>query len=122
MARNTNQVRVKLNKLLWGSKSNAKKKKLVIDIDLEYLHTLYIGSGGICPMTGVKMQTVKGTRKKMNSFAMSIDRIDSDKGYIKGNVRLVSTWYNNAKAHLTDEVTIAMAKRLIERSDQADVA
>tara|TARA_A100000164_G_C21390207_1_gene532807 strand:- start:123 stop:491 length:369 start_codon:yes stop_codon:yes gene_type:complete len=122
MARETDQIRVKLNKLLWGSKAKAKKKNLDIDIDLEYLHTLYIGSGGICPMTGVKMQTSKGTRKERNSMAMSIDRIDSDVGYIKGNVRLVSTWYNNAKAHLTDEMTITMAKRLIDRSDQTDVA
>lgn len=44
----------------------------------------------------------------------SIDRIDCTKGYIKGNVRIVSWWANRLKSNLTLEQIEALYKYIKE--------
>ena len=57
--------------------------------------------GLCCPKLGIQMTYIAGkNRVKTN---ISIDRIDSKKGYEKGNVQFVSNIYNNMKQHYTDE-------------------
>jgi|TARA_B110000259_G_C13940318_1_gene372501 hypothetical protein len=109
----TNNVTSRINKLYHSSKTNSIKKTLQFNITTDYLETLYIGCQGRCPFTGIKLDPVSGTIAERNPKGISIDRIDSSQGYVKGNVRLVSTWYNNAKAAGTDEFIVEMSKRLV---------
>ena len=46
-----------------------------------------------CPVLGVKL-TEPGTNSKDNPYGPSVHRIDSSKGYVKGNVMVVS-WRAN---------------------------
>lgn len=108
----------KLNELKNGAKSRATKKGLDFNLTDEYLETLYIGTQGFCPMTGIVMEWEAGTRAERNLNSVSLDRIDNSKGYVKGNVRLVSTWYNNARNHSSDEYFLKMAKAFVERSER----
>ncbi|WP_157272528.1 hypothetical protein [Azonexus hydrophilus] len=51
-----------------------------------------------CPVLGVKLDVsiaVIGTR---NQFAPSLDRVDNSKGYVKGNVRVISWKANQLKS------------------------
>ena len=47
---------------------------------------------------------------------LQIDRIDNNKGYVKGNIRLLCHWINNAKStygdELLDEFVLARAEVL----------
>lgn len=54
----------------------------------------------ICPILGLKL--VKGDGYLPN--AMSLDRIDNTKGYIPGNVRVISRKANIMKSDLTIEL------------------
>lgn len=57
-----------------------------------------------CPYTGVPFDYAllsKGTR---NPWAPSLDRIDSTKGYVPGNVEITSVWWNTAKSDWTPAV------------------
>lgn len=74
------------------------------DIDLEYLRELWEQQSGICPITGwnLILRTTTDNRCKQIKDA-SLDRIDSSKGYIKGNVRFVSCMANIAKNNWSDE-------------------
>lgn len=54
----------------------------------------------VCPIFGVPMVKNRG-RWQNNSF--SLDRVDSSKGYVKGNVRVISWWANNLKSNMTIE-------------------
>lgn len=108
----------KLNELKNGAKSRATKKGMDFDLTDEYLETLYIGTQGFCPMTGIVMEWEAGSRAERNLNAVSLDRIDNSKGYVKGNVRLVSTWYNNARNHSSDDYFLGMAKAFVQRAEK----
>jgi hypothetical protein len=111
----TDAVKTRLTKVYHTSKSNAEKKQLQFNIDKDYLEILYIGCQGRCPFTGVELDPETGTVSVRNPLGISLDRIDSEKGYIKGNVRIVSTWYNNAKQAWSDDFMFEMAKKLTSR-------
>lgn len=74
------------------------RKKFVSDLDLEYLKKLWEQQNGKCPYTQVclKLPNTTGDRVSELDFA-SLDRIDSTKGYLKGNVQFVSLFINFAK-------------------------
>lgn len=109
------KVKTRLNKVFHSTKKSAKQKELDHSVTTEYLETLFMGCQGFCPITGIKLDTDSGTIAVRNPRGISLDRIDSTKGYVPGNVRIVSTWYNNAKGAWDDEFVQQMAQRMIDR-------
>jgi len=106
----------RLTKLFHSAKSHAKKKKVPFNIDKDYLETLWIGCGGYCPVTGIKLESDAGTIQNRNPRGASLDRIIPSKGYAKGNVRIVSSFYNNAKHSYSDAETLNFMKLVVERA------
>jgi hypothetical protein len=77
-----------------------KIKKKEVSIDEKYLKELWNSQDGICPYTKLKMVLPKNTNRIHNSRTLiraSLDRIDSSKGYIDGNVEFVCYGINLAK-------------------------
>jgi hypothetical protein len=70
-----------------------------IDITLDYLYAVGERQNWRCVATGVPLEFTRGgTRwggKWCNPRSCTIDRINNDKGYVKGNVQLL-TWEANA--------------------------
>jgi len=56
-----------------------------------------------CPVLKIKLET--GTRRN-NQNAPSIDRIDNNKGYVKGNIMVMSVRANKLKKDATMEELI----------------
>jgi len=94
-------------------RKRSKTNGLSFDLTSEYLEQLWDECGGICPMTGNPM--LKKSERN-DPFVVCIDRIIPDKGYIKGNVRLVSLWYNTARSNWGDDFTLEMCQRVVERA------
>jgi hypothetical protein len=44
-----------------------------------------------------------GDLQNKNPYRTSVDRIDNNRGYVQGNVRLLTHWANNAKSTWPDE-------------------
>lgn len=85
--------------LLHTAKSRAKKKGFEFDISIE---DIIIPE--ICPVLGIPLfirQGGSGIDKNPNN--PSLDRIDSNKGYIKGNVKVISWRANDLKKNGTLE-------------------
>lgn len=79
-------------------KKNVKNKNLEFDLDLEYLKHLWENQKGICPFSKIKMVLFPTCNKtEFKPDAASLDRIDSSKGYVKGNVQFVCLSINYAK-------------------------
>lgn len=88
------------------ARSQAEHRKWDWDLPVHVLWDIYANQDGKCAVTGVKLSHLKGTQRHKNPWAISIDRIDSDLGYIPQNVRLVCHWYNNAKNTWDDQVCL----------------
>lgn len=76
------------------------------NITLEYLKELWEKQSGLCPFTGWELILPKGSSYSGDPNSMyraSIDRIDNDKGYVKGNVRFISVIANYCRNTFTDE-------------------
>lgn len=84
---------------------NAKKRFKEFNLTLEDLKQVWEQQNGICPYTGLKLYlptwNKKGSCEQLWCRA-SLDRIDSSKGYVVGNVQFVSTPINFMKSTMSD--------------------
>lgn len=98
-----------------------KERNLEYDIDLNYLQELWEQQNGICPFTKQKLElkTHSKTQNTVNRpYQASIDRIDNNKGYIKGNIRFVSLMYNFCRNVFTDEQVLEFCKQVVENHNE----
>lgn len=87
-----------LHKRFYDSKVRAKKIKKDFDITLDYLLELYDKQKGLCFYTH---RPLKGSIN--DRMSISIDRIDSSKGYIKENIVLCGKIINSMKSDMSLE-------------------
>jgi len=84
--------------ILKDSAKRARNNGWEYNLDREYLVNLWKEQQGCCAVSGIKMDVASGTRENKNPYRASLDRIDNNKGYVKGNVRFTTHWVNNAKS------------------------
>lgn len=95
---------------------NAKRRtNLNKDIDVKFLKDLWDSQQGCCAVTGLKLEHrylswMKNQRK--SPYQASLDRIDNNKGYIRGNVRFVCLMYNYARNNFSDKETTEFFSRI----------
>lgn len=105
---NENQQKVRMTKegaiaqILSSAKSRSKQKGLEIDITAEFLLELLEKTNMICQVSGQQMSFGNKSYKDRNMTKVSLDRIDSHKGYTKDNVQLVC-WAVNLMKNSMDE-------------------
>jgi CRISPR/Cas system Type II protein with McrA/HNH and RuvC-like nuclease domain len=82
-------------------------------IDLLYLLSLYRKQNGKCAITGRDMliDDVPGPKRR---DTVSIDRIDSKRGYEVGNIQLVTSQANMAKSNYTTEELFAFCLDVVK--------
>lgn len=81
---------------------NAKKRFKEFNLTLEDLKQVWEQQKGICPYTGLKLKLPTFHEHKYAWYRASLDRIDSSKGYVVGNVQFVSTPINFMKNTMSD--------------------
>ncbi len=91
-----------------------KKRDKDFDLDLPYLKELFESQDGTCPYSGVKLTLALSKKKNDQHSTASLDRIDSSKGYIKGNVQFVSITINLMKNSMTHDETVEFCKIITE--------
>jgi hypothetical protein len=83
-----------------GARTRAKYKNLAFDLTNEYIKSI---TPNHCPVLGIEL-TFGGT-KKVSATSASIDRINPDRGYVVGNVAVISSKANIIKSNATaDEI------------------
>lgn len=83
-----------------------------VDVDVEYLKEVWERQKGICPYTKLKLILPTYKISPDTKYRASLDRIDSTKGYIKGNVQFISTPINYLKNTMSDEETKSFLKEI----------
>lgn len=96
---------------LWASsKSSSRTKDREHSLTVEDIRSLLVST---CPYFGIKLFYGVNPRGKIPFNAATIDRIDSTKGYIPGNVRIISWGANRLKSNLTDKQLLTLAKNIL---------
>lgn len=86
-------------KMLYAAKQRAKNKDLEFSITFEDIHL-----NEICPVLGIPLYFNRdpiNSKHRADWDSISLDRIDSTKGYIPGNVQTISLRANTLKSNAT---------------------
>lgn len=72
---------------------------------------------GLCKATGIPLESSQANSKVYSSpWTITVDRIDSSKGYMRDNVQLVCYMYNSAKNRWTHEEVLTMCQGVLKLS------
>ncbi len=82
-----------------AAQTRARKRGVVFDILEEDIHI-----PEFCPVLGIKLTMHTGTRMQGGRpDSPSLDRIDNNIGYVKGNIQVISHLANSMKSTATPE-------------------
>lgn len=104
-----------LSIIYWKNlKRSAKKRNLIFDLNPEYAWMLFRNQDGQCAISGSKIVLDKKYKSKASlcNQTASLDRIDSSKGYIEGNVQWVHKDVNFLKGKMTELTLIQWCKKI----------
>lgn len=87
----------------------ASRRNITFKITIEEAWQLFLAQGRKCDLTGWEITLCKPQ-------TASLDRIDSKKPYVKGNVQWVHKDVNRAKQHYTEEYFRCICKAVIEHN------
>lgn len=96
-------------RLLNSARFRAKRDGLVFEITKE---DIIIPK--FCPYLGIPIIVGVG---KATSSSPSIDKIIPDKGYVKGNIEVISKMANTMKYNASPEQLVHFAKKILEKFD-----
>jgi hypothetical protein len=127
----TQSVRDKISKANWRGtkdirhgyfsviKKSAKLRNIELSISIDYIQELLEQQDYKCALTGIPIKMARNHDKKYTTYSeqtASLDRIDSSKGYIEGNVQWVHKDVNNMKQDLSETRLIELCKLIVEKS------
>ncbi len=111
----TPPVREILRKRIEFAKSRAYTRDMEFDLTLEWLIDLYNYQVGRCAVSGLRLDVAKRERNVngwKRPFSPSLDRIDSSRGYLQDNCRIVCSAVNNAMGSWGEGVLHLIARAL----------
>ena len=94
------------------------KKSRNRHLDLDYVMGIYDAQKGNCALSGIKMTYISGKGRIPTNI--SIDRIDSNLGYIEGNIQLVCCAVNLAKSNWSEEEFVDICRKIVAKADEAN--
>lgn len=100
-----------LDRRFLGLKGRAARNGLLVNIDKKYLHYLWDKQNGKCAISGIDMTYISNQGRIPTN--VSVDRIDSSKGYIIGNVQLVCMAVNQMKNDLDLKTLLTFCEAIL---------
>ena len=98
-------------RLIWAARKRAKENGLEFNIEES---DIIVPTH--CPYLGIELVNSRPRGDSRRDIA-SLDRIDPTKGYIKGNIEVISWLANTMKNNATPELLVNFAKVVLERYD-----
>ena len=100
-----------------NARDRALKRGLDFAIDREYVQNLFEQQSGLCYYSGIEMNIVKESSDiRIDPFKMTLDCIDSNLGYTKGNVVWCTYCVNSLKQKMTCEELLYVCESVVNHS------
>ena len=90
-------------------KRNAERRGIEFNLTIQYISELFDKQNGICALSGMEIEF---GRVRTSGTTASLDRIDSTKGYIEGNVQWVHKLVNRMKMDITEDVFLQLCEKI----------
>jgi hypothetical protein len=100
-------------RLIKDTKKNVDGKRAYLEKTLTVKDILPALEFGKCQLTGLSFDFQSAETTHKNPYAPSLDRIDSQKGYTKENVRVVLSAVNDALGESSDDAILPILKALV---------
>lgn len=108
-------LREKMSRL----RTSAKKRNLKFDLNWKILYDIHMKQKGLCFYTGIKMNmTFEKGYKVCHPFQLSVDRIDSSKGYLRDNIVLCCYCINNMKGEFEKDVIKEIFQKIYQNNGE----
>lgn len=85
-------------------------RNIEFSVTLEYLQSVYDSQNGKCVYSDIELTFPKSARD--TDFTASLDRIDSSKGYIDGNVQWLDKRVNSMKNDMTEQQFLELCHKI----------
>jgi hypothetical protein len=112
LGRSATEADWKMHNMHQSAKKRSRKKGRLFDITIEDVRELYAER---CPLLGIELNWETSGRKIASDNSPSLDRVDSSKGYVKGNLWIISWRANKIKNDATPQELLAIANALLAR-------
>jgi len=94
------------------------------NLDLRYLKDLWEEQEGRCALSGLPLDLPRNSlaweQRTGDPWKPSLDRVDSSRGYLKGNVRFVAMIANLAKQRFMDQELVAFCRAVASKHGMGD--
>lgn len=94
----------------------AKERNLEVSITIEDAWNKFLEQDRKCALTGIDLVMLKSFARQHIEHTASLDRIDSSKGYIQGNIQWVHKHVNVMKLDLTQDEFIEWCKLVVKHN------
>lgn len=94
---------------------SAKKRDIEYNVTTEYLWDIFQKQDGKCALSGMPINFESYRNKQAGAIqTASLDRIDSSKGYIVGNLQWIHKDINLMKNHFHQQYFIEICKKIVD--------
>ena len=101
-------------------RNGAVRRNIEFNISIEYIYNIFIHQDGKCALSGATIILDRSSSNRQKGAVIqtaSLDRIDSSKGYIEGNVQWVHKDLNMMKQSFSQEYFIELCKKVTEHEN-----
>lgn len=92
----------------------AKKRNLPFEIDISKGWSLFLTQDRKCALSGLTLSFKTWESERNRTGSASLDRIDSSKGYIHGNVQWIHKDINRMKLNFDETYLLDMCKKMVD--------
>lgn len=90
----------------------AKRRNIYVGIDIKYINDLFVAQNKKCSLSGIDIRFYDKFNKTKTTA--SLDRIDSNKGYISGNLQWVHKDFNRMKLTFDQKYFFELCKKIVD--------
>lgn len=107
----------------WASiKNSAKLRGIEFNIELKYVWDLFMKQNKRCKYTGIEIFFSRNNLEhRMGESTASLDRIDSSKGYVKGNVHWVHKRINIMKGNMSHQEFLDFCEAVTYKNKKQEI-